>query len=158
MEFPKRIYTIQDIRKASGLVKMGYKHHLKIRGTPVFKEKVEQALRLIRIAGYYDFFRKYIRSIVETDGLTQLRETEVAIWANEYAVQDHVDAASLFVQKANHMKEYLQEKLYFGGAAETRSVKKRIEFLQALERESRNDKVKERCEMLLRSWSESTFL
>ncbi len=37
---------------------------------------------------------------MEIDGITQLRETEVAIWANKFAVDNPVDAASLFIQKA----------------------------------------------------------
>jgi hypothetical protein len=56
------------------------------------------------------------------------------------------------------MKEYLEGKLYFGGVAETRSVQKRVEFLKTLKSKSRNKQVKEECERLLKSWSESVFL
>lgn len=158
MEFPKRVYTIKEVKKAGELVKKGYKHRLKINGTLLFRQKVGETLKHVRTAGYHDFLRRYIRSIVEIDGITQLREADAAIWANEYAIQNPVDAASLFIQKANHMKEYLEGKLYFGGAAETRSVQKRIEFLQALRRKSRNKQVKEECERLLGSWRESVYL
>jgi hypothetical protein len=119
---------------------------------------VKQALELIKTAGYYNFLRTYIRSIVEIDGLTQLREADASIWANKYAVQNPVDAASLFIQKANHMKEYLEGKLYFGGEAEARSVQKRIGFLERLKMKSRKKHVKQECERLLKSWSESVFL
>ena len=105
-----------------------------------FKEKIKQALELIKTAGYFDFFTTYIRKIMEIDGLTQLRETEVAIWANKFAVENPVDAASLFVQKAYHMKEYLEGELYYGGNAEKRSVAKRIEFLQALKRQKQRQR------------------
>lgn len=62
------------------------------------------------------------------------------------------------MQKANHMKEYLEGKLYYGGAAEKRSVEKRIEFLKTLRKVSCEKEVKEECERPLSSWSESVFL
>ena len=158
MEFPKRIYTGEEVKKAKELVDKGYKHRLRVKGSSIFKQKVNQALKLVKTASYYEFLRTYIRSIIEIDGLTQLREAEAAIWANKYAVANPVDAASLFVQKANHMKEYLEGKLYYGGAAEKRSVEKRIEFLKTLKKKSREKEVKEECERLLSSWSESVFL
>ena len=158
MEFPKRIYTGEEVKKAKELIDKGYKHRLKVKGSPIFKQKVSQALKLIKVVGYYDSLRTYIHSIIEIDGLTQLREAEAAIWANKYAVENPVDAASLFVQKTNHMKEYLEGKLYYGGEAEKRSVEKRIEFLKTLRKKSRKKEVKEECERLLSSWSESVFL
>lgn len=158
MGFPKRIYTLEEVKKARELVEKGYKHRLRVKGSPNFKRKVRQALKLVKTAGYYNFLRTYIRSIVEIDGLTQLREADAAIWANKYAAENPVDAASLFIQKANHMREYLEGKLYYGGAAETRSVQKRVDFLEILKKKSRKKEVKEECERLLRSWSESVFL
>ena len=158
MEFPKRIYTTEELKKARELVKKGYKHRLRVKGSLIFKQKVRQALKLIKTADCYNSLRTYIGSIVEIDGLTQLREADASIWANKYAVQNPVDAASLFIQKVNHMKEYVEGKLYFGGAAETRSVQKRIEFLKVLKKKSRNKQVKEECERLLKSWRESVFL
>lgn len=139
-------------------MKKGYKHFLRVNGSLHFKQKVKEALKLIKTAGYNDFLRMHIREIREIDGLTQLREAEAAIWANKYAVQNPVDAASLFVQKANHMKEYLEGKLYYGGEAERRSVEKRIEFLETLKRKCRKKEIKEECERLLKNWSESVFL
>lgn len=158
MKFPKRIYTGEEVKKAKELIDKGYKHRLKVKGSPIFKQKVSQALKLIKAVGYYDSLRTYIRRIIEIDGFTQLREAEAAIWANKYAVENPVDAASLFVQKANHMKEFIEGKLYFGGEAEKRSVEKRIEFLKALKRKSRKKEVRDECERLLSSWSESVFL
>lgn len=158
MEFPKRIYTGEEVKKARELVDKGYRHRLRIKGSSSFKQKVKESLRLVKIAGYYEFLRTYIRRIVEIDGLTQLREADAAIWANRYAVENPVDAASVFIQKANHMREYLESKLYYGGEAEARSVKKRIEFLKELKEKSKEKKIKEECERLLKSWSESVFL
>lgn len=158
MEFPKRVYTYGEVKAAKELIDKGYKHRLIIRGSQAFKKKVKEALGLISIAGYYDFLRTYIRCITEIDGLTQLRESEATIWANKYAVENPVDAASLFVQKAHHMKEYLESKLYYGGKAEKRSVEKRIEFLEALKSKSNEKNVKEECERLLKFWNESSLV
>jgi hypothetical protein len=157
-KFPERVYTHEEVGKAKELVDKGYKHRLRIKGNTVFKEKVRQAFKLVKTAGYYDFLRTYIRCIVEIDGLTQLRESEASIWANKYAVENPVDAASLFVQKAHHMREYLEGKLYYGGKAEKRSVKKRIEFLKALKEKTREDKIKAECERLLKLWNESSLV
>jgi hypothetical protein len=94
---------------------------------------------------------------VEIDGITQLRETEVAIWANKFAVENPVDASSLFIQKAYLMKEYLEGELYYGGNAEKRSVAKRVEFLQDLSEKSVDREVKEECSRLLQMWKESSL-
>jgi len=158
LDFPKRVYTAEEVKKAKELVDKGYRHRLRVNGSPGFKEKTKQALALIKTAGYYNFLRTYIRSIIEIDGLTQLREAETAIWANKYAVENPVDAASVFIQKANHMKEYLEGKLYYGGEAEKRSVEKRIEFLKVLKEKSLEREVIEECERLLQLWSESSLV
>ena len=128
-----------------------------MRAQRILKKKSTIALELIKTAGYFDFLTTYLRKIMEIDGITQLRETEVAIWANKFAVENTVDAASLLVQKAYHMKEYLEGELYYGGNAEKRSVAKRIEFLQALKEKSGDKTVKEECERLLQMWKESSF-
>ncbi len=157
MNFPERVYTTKEVKKARELINKGYKHNLTVEGNSNFKEKVRQILELIKTAGYYEFFRTCIRQIIEIDGLTQLRETEAAIWANKFAIENPVDAASLFVQKANQMKEYLEGKLYYGGIAEKRSVEKRIEFLEILKKKSRDESVKEECERLLQMWKDSSL-
>lgn len=158
MAYPKRVYTKEEVKEAERLVEKGHKHRLRVKGSPEFKQKVKAALKLVKTAGYYDFLRTYLKCIVEIDGFTQLRESEASIWANKYAVANPVDAASLFVQKANHMKEYLEGKMYYGGEAERRSVEKRTEFLEILKKKSRKREVKEECERLLKSWSESVYL
>ena len=73
-----------------------------------FKNKVKEALDLIKKADYYSFLISYIKKIVDVNGFSQLREAEVAIWVNKYAVADPVDAASFFIQKAYQMKEYIE--------------------------------------------------
>ena len=156
-DFPERVYTDEEVKAAKELADQGYKHEIKVEGSAEFKEKINQIIELIKVAGYIDFLKSYIRTIMEIDGLTQLRETEVAIWANKFAVDNIVDAASLFVQKAFSMKEYLDGELYYGGNAEKRSVAKRIEFLESLQEKSRDAEVKQECQRLLQMWHESSY-
>jgi hypothetical protein len=156
LEFPERVYTEKEVKTARELVNKGYKHNLTVEGSPNFEQKVNETLELVKTAVYYEFLRTYIRKIMEIDGLTQLRETEAAIWANKFAVENPVDAASLLIQKANHMKEYLEGELYYGGNAEKRSVEKRIQFLQVLKEKSQDKSVKEECARLLQMWEDSS--
>ena len=155
MSFPETVYTAKELKEAKKLVAQGHKHNLTVQGEREWTNKVNEALELIKTAGYYEYLRTYIRRIQEIDGLTQLRETEVAIWANKFAVDNPIDAASLFIQKAFSMAEYLQGKLYYGGAAEKRSIAKRIEFLQTLKEKTVNKEVKEECARLLDLWQNS---
>jgi hypothetical protein len=157
LKFPKRVYTEEEVKTAKELIDKGYKHRLTVEGSSNFKEKVNQTLELVRTAGYYEFLRTYIKRIIEIDGLTQLRETEASIWANKFAVENPVDAASLLVQKVNHMKEYLEGELYYGGTAEKRSIEKRKEFLESLKNKSADKNVKDECERLLQMWEDSSL-
>ena len=157
LSFPERVYTAQEVEKAKKLIDKGYKHDLTVTGIPSFKQKVNRIIELVKTAGYYDFLRTYIRQIIEIDGLTQLRETEAALWANKFAVENPVDAASLFIQKTHHMKQYLDGDLYYGGTSEKLTVEKRIEFLEALKRKTKEKEVRDECERLLRMWEESSL-
>jgi hypothetical protein len=157
LKFPERVYTAEEVKTAKELIDKGYKHRLTVKGSLNFKQKVSQTLKLVKTAGYYEFLRTYIKQIIEIDGLTQLRETEAAIWANKFAVENPVDAASLFIQKTNQMKEYIEGELYYGGTAEKRSVEKRIEFLESLKNKSEKKEVKEECERLLKMWEDSSL-
>ncbi len=157
MTFPERVYTEKEVKAAKELVDKGYKHLLTVEGSPSFKQKVAETLELVKTAEYYEFLRTYIRKIMEIDGLTQLRETEAAIWANKFAVENPVDAASLIIQKASQMKEYLDGELYYGGAAEKRSIEKRMEFLQVLQNKTADEAVKAECVRLLKMWEESSL-
>lgn len=157
MSFPDRVYTTQEVKNAKVLVDQGYKHNLTVEGTPEFTQEDNRALELIKKAECFDFLRTYVRKIMEIDGITQLRETEVTIWAGKFAVENPVDAASLFIQKAYQMKEYLEGELYYGGNAEKRSVTKRIEFLHTLKDKTSDKTVKEECERLLEMWKDSSL-
>lgn len=157
LSFPEKVFTGKEVKAAKALVDKGYRHNLNVQGKPEFTKKVKEALELIKTAGYYDYLQTYIRSIMEIDGMTQLRQAEVAVWANKFAVDNPVDAASLFIQKAYSMQEYLAGKLYYGGAAEKRSIAKRVEFLEALKAKSQEAEVKEECERLLELWRDSSL-
>ncbi|MFA7397730.1 MAG: transmembrane 9 family protein [Crenarchaeota archaeon] len=157
MGFPERVYTGKELNAAKSLVDQGYRHQLTVDGKPEFIQKVEKAIEYIKTAGYYDYLQTYIKFITEIDGMTQLRQSEVAIWANKFAVGNPVDAASLFIQKAYSMQEYLEGKLYYGGAAEKRSIAKRIEFLQTLKEKTTDESVKEECARLLGLWHDSSL-
>jgi len=157
-EFPERVYTQTEVEKARELIRKGFKHRLVIRGSSKFRNKVRETLALVKVADHYDFLRTYIRRIEEIDGLTQLRQADAVIWANKYAVENPVDAASSFFQKAGSMKRYLEGKLYYGGEAEKRSNWDRIEFLQVLRSRSKEKKVIVECDRLLKMWSESSLV
>ncbi|MDH5266552.1 MAG: hypothetical protein OEW62_02610 [Candidatus Bathyarchaeota archaeon] len=156
MRFPERVYTTEEVKKAVGLIRKGYKHNLKVNGSPDFRNKTEKALELIKTAEYYDFLRTYIRQIREIDGLSQLREAEVAIWANKYAVADPIEAAGFIIQKAQQMKDFIEGRLYYE-TAEVRAVRKRIEFLETLRDRSKDKAIKKECEENLKRWTETTF-
>ncbi len=155
MSFPEKVFTGKELKAAKALVEKGYKHTLIVEGESLFTKKVNEALDLIRNAGYYEYLQTYIRSIREIDGMTQLRQAEVSVWANKFAVDNPIDAASLFIQKAYHMQEYLEGKLYYGGAAEKRSIAKRIEFLQTLKDKTQDSEVRAECERLLGLWKDN---
>jgi len=156
MKFPERVYTEDEVQRARTLIEQGYKHELRVKGSRDFKSKVEKALELIKIGNYYDFLRTYIREIVEIDGLSQLRESEVAIWVNKYSVADPVEAAGFLIQKTQQMKDYTEGRLYYD-TGEIRAVNKRIEFLKALKERSTDPALKKRCEEILKAWTETTY-
>jgi hypothetical protein len=157
LSFPEKVYTTKEVKAAKRLIDQGYKHNLTVEGTPDFKQKVNRVLDLVKTADCYDFLRTYIWQIIEIDGLTQLRETEASIWANKFAVENSVDAASLFIQKAHHMKQYLNGELYYGGTSEKQTVEKRIAFLESLKNKTKDAEVKRECERLLQMWADSSL-
>ena len=156
MKFPERVYTKDEVQKARTLIEQGYKHQLRVKGSRDFTKKVRNALELIKIATYHDFLRTCIREIVEIGGLSQLRESEVAIWLNKYSATDPIEAAGFLIQKAQQMKDYIEGKLYYD-KGEIRAVNKRIEFLETLKERSKDPALKTRCEETLKAWTETTY-
>lgn len=158
MGFPKRVFTQKEVEKARGLIEEGYRHKIKVVGNPRFREKVEEALKLIKTAEHHNFLQKYIRSITEIEGLSQLREADAAIWANMHTVAEPIEAAGFFMQKAQQMKDYLEGRPYFRGPEEATAIRKRIEFLEALRNKSKDETIIKKCEEALKRWEESKFL
>lgn len=156
MEFPERVYTTEEVKTAKEMIEKGYRHRLRVKGSPEFKSKVKEALRLVKTAKYYDFLRTYIKQIVEIDGFSQLRESEAAVWLNNYAVADSVEAASYVIQKVQQMKDYIEGRLYYD-KGEINAVEKRIEFLETLKNKTKSQAVKKRCEEILKRWAESKY-
>jgi len=156
MEFPERVYTKEEVKQARELIDKGYKHQLKIKGTPEFVTKVNKALDLVKTAGYYEFLRTYIRLIREIEGLSQLREQEVAIWFHVKALDDPVDDAGFIIQKAQQMKDFIEGRLYYE-TAEIKAVNKRLEFIEKLKEKTDDPDLKERCEENLKKWKEQPF-
>jgi len=152
--FPERVYTQEEVDKARELVQKGYKHSLTIKGSPQFKSKMQQVIKLVKTAYYYEFLRTYIREIVEMEGFSQLHESDAAVWANMIMLEDIVNAASYLVQKAQQMKDYLEGNLYYG-TGEAAAIEKRLEFLEALKAKSKSQDIKRRCEQLLKQWAET---
>jgi hypothetical protein len=158
MHYPKRVYTADEVEKARALTERGWKHRLRVKGSERFRQKAKEAISAVKKAGFYDFLRTYVRDIVEIEGFSQLREAEVTIWINEEILSDPIDAASFFIQKAQQMKDFLEDKPYYGGSGEMSAINKRLEFLKSLKAKSKQESVRRRCEEILKSWRESAFL
>jgi hypothetical protein len=156
LAFPKRLYTQEEVDRARELVQKGYKHDLVVQGSPQFKDRMNQALDLVKTAGFYEFLRTYIREIVEMEGFSQLHESDAALWANMLMLSDLVNAASYVMQKAQQMKDFLEGNLYYG-KGEIAAIEKRLEFLKVLGAKSEDPEVKERCEQLLKEWADTRF-
>ncbi len=158
MDFPQKTYTDEEVRKARFLISSGYRHRLTIEGDPDFGLKAKESIRLIQLVGLDDFFRTYIRKIKEIDGISQLRSADATIWANKFTVDNPVDAASFFMQKASQMKKYLEGEQYYSGEAEKCLNEKRREFLVLLKNKSDEELIIRECERLLKMWSESSLV
>jgi len=156
MNFPERVYTKDEVKQARELIENGYKHDLKVNGSTNFIAKVEEALELIKSAGYYDYLRTYIRVIREIEGLSQLREQEAAIWFHVKALDDPIDDAGFIIQKTQQMNDFIDGRLYYE-TAEIRAVNKRMEFVETLKNKTDIAELKKRCEENLKRWNEQPF-
>jgi len=154
LAFPERIYTQEEVDRARAFIQKGYKHTLTIHGSRQFQQKMNEVIELIKTAGFYDFLRTYIREIVEMEGFSQLRESDAALWANMFMLDDVVNAASYVVQKAQQMKDYLEGNPYYG-TGEITVIEKRLEFIKTLKAKSKSPSVQQRCDQLLREWDET---
>ena len=55
MSFPETVYTAKELKEAKKLVAQGYKHNLTVQGEREWTNKVNDALELIKVAGYYEY-------------------------------------------------------------------------------------------------------
>jgi hypothetical protein len=157
MEFPERVFTEEEVKQAQDLIEKGYRHKLQVTGSQEFKKKMTNVLSLIETAGYYEFLTTYIREIKEIEGLSQLHEADVVIWANMQMLVDPIDAASYVVQKTQQMKDYIESRLYYG-AGEMAAIEKRLEFLEKLKEKSLSKEIKQRCDELLKQWEDTKMM
>jgi hypothetical protein len=153
MDFPKRIYTKEEVKQARELIDKGYKHETQIDGSTEFITKVGKALDLIATAGYCDFVQTYIRIIKEISGLSQLREEDAAIWFHLKALDDPVNDAGFIIQKTQQMKDFIEGRLYYE-TAEIRAVNKRLEFVKKLQEQTKDLEIKKKCEENITKWKE----
>ncbi|MFQ6076395.1 MAG: hypothetical protein ACE5Z5_09730 [Candidatus Bathyarchaeia archaeon] len=158
MEFPDNLSSQEERSAAKRLIEGGYRHEVEVVGRAGLKRKVVEAFEVLRLAGYYDFFRSYIRRVVEVEGLSQLREAEATLWISNVKVEEPVEAGRFFVQKAEQMRSYLEGLDTYLGVVERRTVMKSLEFLGALRDRVGDEDVRRRCGELLEEWAESYAL
>ncbi len=157
-QFPQRIYTIEERSMAKRLIESGYRHGLEVVGSPEFKSMVDRALKLLMTADFLDFVSAYIRRIVGRGGISQLREEEAVLWLGEKVVEEPLEAARFIVQKAEQMRCYLEGLETYLGTVERRSVMRSLKFLESLRDKSGDEVIRNRCEELLKQWSEGHIL
>jgi hypothetical protein len=157
LEFPRRIYTVKEVMKARECVNNGYKHRLTVIGSNDFKEKIKRIKSLLRITDYFDFFRTYIRTIQEIDGISQLRETEATIWLNDVLARKPCDGARFVIQKAYQMQDYLAGKQFYE-KGEMAAIEKSLEFLRLLQEKRITDDLKQQCKLILDQWTDDQVL
>jgi hypothetical protein len=143
--------------KARECVNNGYKHRLTVIGSNDFKEKVKRIKSLLRITDYFDFFRTYIRTIEEIDGISQLRETEATIWLNDVVARKPCDGARFVIQKAYQMQDYLAGKQFYE-KGEMAAIEKSLEFLRLLQEKRIADDLKQQCKFVLDQWTDDQVL
>lgn len=157
MEFPSRIYTLDEFKRARECVEKGYKHRLKIVGSLIFRSRVKVIMELIRKARYYDYLRTYIRQIEEINGLSQLREADAMLWLNLDIVKDPIEGARFIIQKTEQMKDYLAGNQYYE-KGELAAVRKSVEFLQVLKNKRIDEELRKKCEEAVKMWTAETIL
>jgi hypothetical protein len=157
LRFPNRIYTIEEFLRARKSIEAGHIHRLRVIGPAHFKDRIKEALTLIKKAKYYRFLRTYIRKICEIEGMSQLRETEAALWVNKHTINNPVECARFIIQKAYQMKAYLDgEKYYLAG--ELPAIDASIVFLKKLEEKLIDKLMKRECRDSIKRWTEDTVL
>ena len=155
--FPERLLTEEEIRRALELIRAGHRHEITIKGSEDFVRAVEGVLELVDTAGYGDLIRAYIRSVVQVEGFSQLRPEEAAVWLNMETLANPVLAASLLVQKALQMKNYLEGRPFYGHRCEMEVSRARYEFVRALKEKCRDERIRDLCDAILAELEASLY-
>jgi len=156
-EFPERLLTEEEIRRALELIRAGYRHEIAISGSEEFVRAVREALGLVDLAGYGDLVRAYIRAIVQVEGFSQLRHEEATLWLSTEAVRNPVLTASFIVQKAVQMRNYLEGRPFYGHRCEFETARVRYEFVRKLREKCQDQRVRELCDEVLAELEASLY-
>lgn len=152
MDFPERIYTLDELKKAREAIAYGHRHKMLITGDPSFQELISVVLSLIELAGYEDLLAIYIREIRQMDGISQLRETEATIWINKLTAKEPIEGARFVVQKMFQMKSYVEGRVWYI-LGEAFAVRDSVEFLRKLRERSKETELKKRCDLVIDEWT-----
>jgi hypothetical protein len=152
MSFPKRVYTLDEYRKARAAIRNGHKHRLIIIGDNHFKDLVIRILDLVQTAGYEELLRTYIRQIRQIEGISQLREMDASIWMNTFVAQDSLEGARFVVQKMFQMKAYIEGRVWYL-LGESAAVTESLEFLRILRERLKDPELKTRCDRVINAWT-----
>jgi len=152
MDFPERIYTLDEFREARAAIAGGHKHKLVIDGDASFKEMVEKILDLIDLAGYGELLRTYIREIRQIEGISQLREMEASIWLNKLVAEDPIEGARFVVQKMLQMQAYMEGRVWYI-LGELPAVRGSVKFLRKLRKQLKDPELRARCDQVIKEWT-----
>ena len=152
MDFPERIYTLDELKEARTAVAKGHRHKLAITGDDSFKELVARILDLIDLAGYGELLRTYIREIRQIGGISQLRETEASVWLNRLVAEDPIEGARFVVQKVLQMQAYIEGRAWYI-LGELPAVRGSVEFLRKLREQLKDPELRTRCDQVIMVWT-----
>ena len=61
MNFPERVYTLDELKAARAAIARGFKYDTKVIGDSEFNNKINPIIELVKLNSYWDFLRTYIR-------------------------------------------------------------------------------------------------
>jgi hypothetical protein len=152
VNFPERIYTLDELKEARAAIASGYKHEVRVVGNPQFNNRVSMITELIKLAGYWELLKTFIREIRLTEGVSQLRETEASIWLNQMTLENPIEGARFIMQKVFQMQSYIEGKAWYI-MGELPAVKKSICFLKELRSRLQDTELKAKCSQILDEWT-----
>jgi hypothetical protein len=152
MNFPERIYTLDELKKARVAIASGYKHDLKVVGDTQFNDKISLVIELVELAGYKELLRTYIRELRQIEGVSQLRETDATIWLNPMTLEDPIEGTRFIMQKVFQMKSYIEGAAWYI-MGELPAVRKSIDFLNELRSRLDDEELKAKCSQVIDEWT-----